>query len=49
MSEEKQKLPINFMVDEFMNQQLITLNKQKGGEKCLNQDLGRGKVSQEDV
>jgi len=27
--EKKKKLPINFMVDEFMDQQLTTLNKKE--------------------
>jgi len=31
--EKKQKLPINFMTNEFMDQQLTTLNKIKKGEK----------------
>jgi len=28
----KEKLPLNYMVDEFMNQQLLTLNKEKKKE-----------------
>lgn len=27
--EEKERIPLNFMVDEFMKQQLITLNKRE--------------------
>ena len=31
--EKKKKLPINFMVDEFAEQQLTTLNKNKKEEQ----------------
>ena len=30
---KKKKLPMNFMTNEFMDQQLTTLNKSKGGKK----------------
>lgn len=29
----KRKIPINYLVDEFMDQQLITLNRNKKEEK----------------
>jgi len=32
-TEKKKKLPVNFMVDEFAEQQNITLDKLKEGEK----------------
>ena len=41
--EEKKKLPINFMTNEFMDQQLTTLDKLKeGGKKDANDANANG-------
>ena len=45
--EKKKKLPINFMVNEFMDQQLTTLDKNKqGGKKdATNADGSNGSAT----
>ena len=45
--EKKKKLPINFMMNEFMDQQLTTLDKNKqGGKKdATNADGSNGSTS----
>ena len=41
-NKEKEKLPINYMTNEFMNQQLTTLNKLKEKKKNGNDANANG-------